>query len=47
MGLFSDLFNWSPEDSEDYNLGRFSDAYKPNSSYKKWEESLIKFEEEN
>lgn len=48
MGIFTDLFNWRPDkEEENLDIGRFSDAYKPQSSYKTWEESLLAFEMED
>ncbi len=46
MGFFDDLFNRSSEKAESIKLGRFSDAYKPTTHQKLWEESLLAFEAE-
>lgn len=47
MGFFNDLFNWGAEiNEEELTLGRFSDAYKPSSTYNIWESAILAFESE-
>ena len=47
MGFFNDLFNWGAEiNEEELTLGRFSDAYKPSSTYNTWESAILAFESE-
>lgn len=45
MSFLSNLFSWEEDKNiENTLLGRYSDAYKPASNYKKWEESILAFE---
>ncbi len=48
MGFFTELFNWSPEtETEEKSFGRYSDAYKSDSTVQKLESSIQAFESED
>ncbi|GLR18614.1 YbjN domain-containing protein [Portibacter lacus] len=46
MGFLDELFNRNTDKEEIKMLGRFSDAYKPSSNYKVWEDALLAYENE-